>query len=59
MKPSVLPSSATRDERGLCLREAIRRRLERQRAERLRELQDAVATTWSDGLPHGRSRQPA
>lgn len=39
------------DERDACLREAIQRRVERHRAERLRELQDAVASTWTDGIP--------
>jgi hypothetical protein len=39
------------DERSACLRDAIRRRVERQRAEKLRDLQDAVSTTWTDGLP--------
>ncbi|MCW5890974.1 MAG: hypothetical protein KIT14_10530 [bacterium] len=51
MTASFTPSHALRAERDACLREAIRRRVERHRAERLRDLQDAVAATWSDGLP--------
>lgn len=49
---------ATPDERSTCLQEAIRRRVERQRAEKLRELQDAVSTTWSDGMPGIRRATP-
>jgi hypothetical protein len=48
---STFARHATHTERTACLRDAIRRRVERQRAEKLRDLQDAVSSTWTDGLP--------
>jgi hypothetical protein len=52
-------STSLSDDRDAGLREAIRRRVERHRAERLRELQDALARPWSGEALHGSVRSGA